>query len=87
MAQVTRVVCLSSTPYVPSFLSFREAEPLAALIQDLRAQDLPVPQVLFVDGNGRFHVRQAGSAVVVGLLAQLPTLGVGTWGLPAYTRF
>jgi hypothetical protein len=78
LTKVSRVISLRATPYVPSFLSFREAAPLASLLEDLRATGSPVPQVLFVDGNGRFHVRQAGSAVAIGLLADLPTVGVGT---------
>ena len=71
------MIDLRQTPYVPSFLSFREAEPLASLLNDLRADGGPCPQALFVDGNGRWHVREAGSAVAIGLLSDLPTIGVG----------
>lgn len=71
------MIDLRQTPYIPSFLSFREAEPLAALLDDLRLEGGPMPQLLFVDGNGRWHVREAGSAVVVGQLTDLPTVGVG----------
>ncbi|KAL8278978.1 hypothetical protein RQP46_008647 [Phenoliferia psychrophenolica] len=35
-----------------------------------------MPQVLFVDGNGRLHPREAGAAVAVGLATDIPTLGV-----------
>ncbi|ORY92399.1 endonuclease V-domain-containing protein [Leucosporidium creatinivorum] len=76
ITKISRVISLRETPYIPSFLSFREAAPLASLLDDLRAAGGPIPQLLFVDGNGRWHVREAGSAVAVGLLADLPTIGV-----------
>ncbi|GAA5970766.1 hypothetical protein JCM11641_004445 [Rhodosporidiobolus odoratus] len=74
---VSRRIDLSSTPYVHSFLSFREADHYAALVDDSRAiPGATMPQVLFVDGNGRWHPRQAGSAVAVGLKTGIPTVGV-----------
>ncbi|BGP15927.1 hypothetical protein JCM10213_003643 [Rhodosporidiobolus nylandii] len=75
---LTRRISLSSTPYVHSYLSFREADHYIALVEELRAQDgARVPQVLFVDGNGRWHPRQAGSAVAVGVKTGIPTVGIG----------
>ena len=54
----------------------REAEPLVDLIDELRhIPDVPFPQVFLVDGNGRLHERQAGLAVAVGVLANVPTIG------------
>lgn len=54
----------------------REAQPLVDLIEELRqTRDIPFPQVFLVDGNGRLHERQAGLAVAVGVLAQVPTIG------------
>ncbi|BGP55222.1 hypothetical protein JCM8202v2_002819 [Rhodotorula sphaerocarpa] len=71
-------VDLSSTPYVHSYLSFRESDIYVSLLQDLRKTHPhePAPQLLFVDGNGRWHPRQAGSAVAVGVKTGLPTIGV-----------
>lgn len=64
-------------PYIPSFLSMRESGPMIDLIQELRrTPDVPFPQVFIIDGNGRFHERQAGLAVVVGVKAGVPTVGV-----------
>ena len=64
-----------ATPYQPGFLSFREAIPLSALLDEVPVEEKP--QVLFVDGNGALHERRAGSAVVVGQLTDIPTIGIG----------
>lgn len=54
----------------------RECDLLIDLIQELRESAFsPFPQVFLVDGNGRFHVREAGLAVAVGVLADVPTIG------------
>lgn len=75
---VTKVISLEGKPYIPGFLSFRE-DSLAELVQELleSPQGRAIPQVLFVDGNGRLHPRQAGSAVSIGVKTGLPTIGVG----------
>ncbi|GAA5849504.1 hypothetical protein JCM8547_000477 [Rhodosporidiobolus lusitaniae] len=68
---------LSATPYIHSYLSFREADHYLDLIKELRSQpDARIPQVLLVDGNGRWHPRQAGSAVAVGAKTGIPTIGI-----------
>lgn len=79
VASVSRTVSLASTPYVHSFLSFREAHFFVELVEELRTSrpDLPTPQLIFVDGNGRWHPRQAGSAVATGVATELPTVGIG----------
>lgn len=75
---LSKVVDLSSTPYVHSYLSFRESDLFVSLLEEARKDpDTPTPQVLFVDGNGRWHPRQAGSAVAVGVKSGLPTIGIG----------
>lgn len=72
LLQVVSEVITMQTPYVPSFLSFREADPLVALITRYRTE----AQVFFVDGNGRLHERECGSATAVGVAANLPTIGI-----------
>ncbi|VVB10890.1 unnamed protein product [Arabis nemorensis] len=65
-------------PYVPGFLAFREAPVLLQLLQKMRDDQNPFfPQVLMVDGNGILHPRGFGSACHLGVLAHLPTIGVG----------
>lgn len=65
-------------PYIPEYLSMRELIPLTRLIdRALSSLALPDrPQVLFVDGNGRLHERQAGLATALGVATNLPTVGV-----------
>ncbi|BGP47811.1 hypothetical protein JCM10450v2_003676 [Rhodotorula kratochvilovae] len=76
VASRSRTVSLASTPYIHSFLSFREAQFYVDFFAELRATrpDVPTPQVLFVDGNGRWHPRQAGSAVARGMRAACQAL-------------
>jgi len=59
-------------PYVPGLLSFREAP---AMLDALALLSAP-PDLLLVDGQGIAHPRRLGLAAHVGLLADLPTIGV-----------
>lgn len=65
-------------PYVSSYLSFREIEPLTRLItkQQLQAPQV-LPRAILVDGNGILHARYAGIACFVGVRTKIPTIGVG----------
>ncbi|KAL1552627.1 endonuclease V-like isoform X1 [Salvia divinorum] len=65
-------------PYVPGFLAFREAPVLLELLEKLKNTALQLyPQVLMVDGNGLLHPRGFGLACHLGVLADLPTIGIG----------
>jgi deoxyinosine 3'endonuclease (endonuclease V) len=67
-----------SEPYMPGFLAFREVPHLLRLLDrlHLRAPKL-FPQLLLVDGNGRLHPRGFGLACHLGVLADVPTIGIG----------
>ncbi|HED03846.1 MAG TPA: hypothetical protein ENI60_03655 [Candidatus Fraserbacteria bacterium] len=62
-------------PYIPSYLSFRELPVLLALLSQTRQSGL-LPDVLMVDGNGILHPRGAGIASHLGVLLDLPTIGI-----------
>ncbi len=59
-------------PYVPGLLSFREAP---AVLEAVGALPEP-PDLLMCDGQGIAHPRRLGLASHVGLLLDLPTVGV-----------
>lgn len=59
-------------PYIPGLLAFREAEAVVAACTELDG----TPDVLFVDGNGRLHPRAAGLATHVGVILDVPTVGI-----------
>ena len=65
-------------PYVSSYLSFREIDPLVRLVKKQVAsrRDL-TPQAILVDGNGILHARRAGIACFLGVRTGIPTIGVG----------
>jgi deoxyribonuclease V len=60
-------------PYVPGLLSFRE---IPAILEAL-AQVKQRPDILMCDGQGLAHPRRFGLACHLGLLADLPSIGVG----------
>lgn len=58
--------------YVPGYLSYRESP----LIVDAFTKLTTKPDLLFVKGNGIIHPRGLGLASHVGLLLDMPTIGV-----------
>ena len=59
-------------PYVPGFLSFREAPNVLHAFAKLTQ----LPDVLMVDGHGIAHPRRMGIAAHLGVLLDVPTFGV-----------
>jgi deoxyribonuclease V len=67
------MACRPTTfPYVPGYLSFREAPAVLAALALLSDR----PDLLVVDGQGIAHPRRLGIACHVGVLADLPTIGI-----------
>uniref|UniRef100_A0A8C4QTL2 Endonuclease V n=1 Tax=Eptatretus burgeri TaxID=7764 RepID=A0A8C4QTL2_EPTBU len=63
--------------YVPGFLAFREVNPIATALTALcKSRPQLAPQVIFVDGNGVLHPRGFGLACHLGVLVDLPCIGV-----------
>ena len=59
-------------PYIPGLLSFREAGAIVAAFANLDVE----PDLAVFDGSGRIHYREAGLATHLGLLFDLPSVGV-----------
>jgi len=59
-------------PYVPGLLSFREVPTVLAALEKLSA----LPDMLLCDGQGIAHPRRLGIASHLGVLLDLPTIGV-----------
>jgi len=62
----------AAIPYVPGLLSFREGGAILAAFETLACE----PDIVFVDGSGRIHYREAGLATHVGVTLDVPAIGV-----------
>jgi deoxyribonuclease V len=62
-----------SFPYIPGLLSFREIPAALAALDALAVR----PDLLFCDGHGIAHPRRCGLASHLGLLAGVPSIGIG----------
>jgi len=75
-------------PYIPGLLSFREIPAILAAL----AQLSPMPDILMVDGQGIAHPRRLGIASHLGVLVNMPTIGVaksrltGRFAMPGATK-
>ena len=68
----TTAKVLVTLPYIPGLLSFREGPVVVRVLRKLRHK----PDVCIVDGHGLAHPRGFGLACYVGLIMNLPTIGV-----------
>ncbi len=66
------VTVKTNFPYIPGFLSYREAPAIVEAVNKLENK----PDILLVDGHGIAHPRKIGLASHVGLSLDIPTIGV-----------
>lgn len=59
-------------PYIPTFLFLREVPSFISLLSRISIK----PDLVLIDGHGIAHPKNAGSATVFGVLANIPSIGV-----------
>ncbi|MEH2338845.1 deoxyribonuclease V [Nostoc sp.] len=62
----------TSFPYIPGFLSFREIPAVLDALEKIKT----TPDMILCDGQGIAHPRRLGIASHLGLLIDIPTIGV-----------
>ncbi len=65
-------VSIAPLPYIPGFLSYREMPVILEAFAKLEKK----PDLLMVDGNGILHPRRIGIACHIGIILDIPTVGV-----------
>lgn len=68
----TAAVAPLEIPYIPGLLSFREGGPILAAVKGLETD----PDCWLFDGSGRIHFREAGLATHLGVILDVPAIGV-----------
>jgi deoxyribonuclease V len=71
-ANIAVVAGEAGAPYIPGLLALREGPLLEAAVRALARP----PGVLLVDATGRDHPRRAGLATALGVVLDVPTVGV-----------
>ena len=72
MIERAHAVTPLSIPYIPGLLAFREGGPILDAFESLSVE----PDLAVFYGSGRIHFREAGIATHMGVVLDLPSVGV-----------
>lgn len=72
LIEKTHVVQKINFPYIPTYLTFREGKPVVDALSELKRK----PDLLMVDGCGINHPRKTGLATHIGVVVDIPTIGI-----------
>ncbi|WP_414619426.1 deoxyribonuclease V [Calothrix sp. CCY 0018] len=71
----------TSFPYIPGFLSFREIPAVLDALEKINT----IPDIILCDGQGIAHPRRMGIASHLGVIIDMPTIGVAkSWLIGNY---
>lgn len=68
----THATAQLEVPYIPGLLAFREGPPILEAFRTLETR----PDIVLFDGSGRIHYRQAGLATHIGVILDIPSVGI-----------
>ncbi len=73
----------TSFPYIPGFLSFREIPAVLEALEKINT----IPDIILCDGQGLAHPRRFGIACHLGVIVDIPTIGVAkSWLIGKYEQ-